>query len=369
MSNKGKAIFFLGVGEPLEAREYPLPEELEPEAILVKTKMATVCGSDMHSWRGRRPFPTPSVLGHEGVGNIIRLGDAVQRDTAGQSLAVGDRITWTIMAACGHCTFCRVHGLEQKCLDLFKYGHVVSDEPPYFLGTFGEYVYLKPGTGVFKLPAEMPDETASPLMCAAATVVGGLDKAGVNPGDTVVIQGAGMLGLYASAFAKAMGAGQVIMVDVLDKRLEVASHYGADALLNAEKMGPDELVEAVKKQTGGLGADLVIEVAGFAAVVEVGVKMLRIGGRYLMHGAVYPDDHFKLQSHDVIIKCLSLYGLHNYGSKHLGMALNLVLQTQDRYPYTELAGPRFPLTAKGVTDALLALENREAIRPIVVPGS
>jgi alcohol dehydrogenase len=365
----GRAIFFLGVGEPLEAREYPLPDELEPEAILVKTRMATVCGSDMHSWRGRRPFPTPSVLGHEGVGNVVQLGKRVARDTAGQALAVGDRVTWTIMAACGRCVFCRVYGLEQKCLDLFKYGHSVSDVPPYFVGTFGEYVYLKPGTGVFKLPGEMPDETASPLMCAAATVAGGLDRAGVNPGDTVVIQGAGMLGLYAAAFAKAQGAGQVIVVDVLDKRLEVAGRYGADHLLNAEKIEPGGLVEEVMTRTGGLGADLVIEVAGFAKVVEVGVKMLRIGGRYLLHGAVYPDDNFTLPSHDVIIKCLSLFGLHNYSSKHLGMALDLVLQTQDKVPYTELAGPRFPLTAEGVTEALLALENREGIRPIVVPGS
>ncbi len=116
----GKAIYFLGVGEPLEAREYPLPEELEPGAILVKTRMATVCGSDMHSWRGRRPFPTPSVLGHEGVGTIVRMGAGVERDTAGRALSDGDRITWTIMAACGRCVFCRIHGLPQKCLQLFK---------------------------------------------------------------------------------------------------------------------------------------------------------------------------------------------------------------------------------------------------------
>ena len=148
----------------------------------------------------------------------------------------------------------------------------------------------------------------------------------------------------------------------------MAQRFGADYLLNAEEIEPSGLVEAVQDQTGGLGADLVIEVAGFAAVVELGVQMLRIGGRYLIHGAVYPNDHFTLQSHDVIIKCLSLFGLHNYDAKHLGMAMNLVLRTQDRYPYTRLAGPRFPLTAEGVTDALLALERREGIRPIVVPG-
>ena len=315
-----------------------------------------------------RDFRSSAVLGHEGVGTVVRMGEAVGRDTAGQVLSEGDRVTWTIMAACGRCVFCRIHDLPQKCLSLFKYGHSVSDVPPYFVGTFGEYVYLKPGTGIFKLPADMTDETASPLMCAAATIAAGLDRAGVIPGETVVIQGAGMLGLYAAAFAKAMGAAQVMMVDVLDKRLDVAKRFGADHVVNVDALGQDALVEAVRECTGGLGADLLIEVAGLAAVVETGVKMLRIGGRYLIHGAVYPNDTFTLQSHDVITKCLSLYGLHNYDAKHLQTAMNLVLRTQETYPYSELAGPRFPLTADGVTDALLALEQREGIRPIVEPG-
>ncbi len=363
----GTAILFLGVGKPLAAREYPLPGELEPEAILVKTRMATVCGSDMHSWRGRRPFPTPAVLGHEGVGSIVRLGKRAIQDSTGQALAPGDRVTWTIMAACGRCVFCRDHDLPQKCLTLFKYGHSISDVPPYFVGTFGEYVYLKPGTAVFKLPDAMPDETASPLMCAAATVAGGLDRAGVNTGDTVVIQGAGMLGLYATAFAKGLGASQIIVVDVLEARLEMAKRFGADLVLNAGKVDSSELARAVREHTGGLGADLVIEVAGFAPVIEVGVKMLRVGGRYLLQGAIYPDDRFTLESHEIITRCLSFFGLHNYAPKHLGMAIDLVLRTQAQHPYQQLAGPRFPLTAEGVTEALLALEQKKAIRPIVVP--
>ena len=364
---KGNAIFFMGVGKPLEDREYPLPDELEPGAILVKTNIATVCGSDMHSWQGRRPFPTPSVLGHEGVGTVMQMGNGVERDSAGSPLKEGDRITWTIMAVCGECVFCREYGLPQKCLHLFKYGHSVSDVPPYFLGTFGQYVYLKPGTGVFKLPNDLPDETASPLMCAAATVAGGLDRIGLNPGDSVVIQGAGMLGLYAAAFATALGARQVIMIDIMDKRLEETKRFGANHILNAEKMPQEELIEAVKELTGGLGADLAIEVTGFAPVVETGVKMLRIGGRYLLQGAVYPNDSFTLQSHDVITKCLTLLGLHNYEPRHLGMALDLVYKNQQKHPFFELAGPRFPLTADGVTEAMGALHRKEGIRPIVEP--
>ena len=201
-SGTGKVVLFMGVGEPLEEAEFPLPEELEPGAVLVRTSIATVCGSDMHSWRGRRPFPTPSVLGHEGIGVIERLGRGVTADAAGSPLSEGDRITWSIMASCGSCYYCRMTDLPQKCRNLFKYGHDRSDVPPYFMGTFGEYVYLRPGTGLFKVPDDMTDEEASPLMCAAATVAGGLDRIGMCAGDTVVIQGAGMLGLYAAAFAK-----------------------------------------------------------------------------------------------------------------------------------------------------------------------
>ena len=95
--------------------------------------------------------------------------------------------------------------------------------------------------------------------------------------------------------------------------------------------------------------------------------MLRIGGKYLMQGAVYPNDSFTLDSYDVIIKCLTIKGLHNYHSKYLGRAMDLVHKSRSRYPYEKLVGPSFPLTAKGVTSALEALENRSAIRPIVKP--
>ena len=363
----GKVILFMGVDKPLEERKFPLPEELESGAILVRTTLATVCGSDMHSWQGRRPFPTPSVLGHEGIGTIVRLGPGMNRDTAGKPLAEGDRITWAIMANCGNCLFCRMKGLPQKCLNLFKYGHVKSDVPPYFTGTFGEYIHIMPGTGVFKVPEDMADEEASPLMCAAATVAGGLNWIGMQPGDNVVIQGAGMLGLYASALSKEQGAKQVIMVDILNKRLEMAKEFGADHIINAQRTSDEKLVNHIKSLTSGWGADLVIEVAGFAKVIPLGVKILRTGGRYLIQGSVYPNDSFTLDSHDVIVKCLTIAGLHNYDSMYLGVALDLVYRSRDRYPYKKLAGPKFPLTVKGVTAALESLEKRKSIRPVVIP--
>jgi putative phosphonate catabolism associated alcohol dehydrogenase len=363
----GKAVVFMGAGKPLELREFPVPDKLEAGAILVKTTLATVCGSDMHTWKGRRDFPTPSILGHEIVGRILKLGEGVDKDTLGRPISEGDCITWTIMSNCGTCYFCRMKGLPQKCLRLFKYGHVKSDQPPYFTGGFSEYVYVRNGTGIFKLPDDMLHEEAAPLMCAAATVTGGLEKIGVQFGDNIVIQGAGMLGLYAIAIAKKKGVKQVIVIDIIDKRLEMAKEFGADYTLNAKEDSHDNLVNKIKTLTEGWGADLVVEVTGNPKVIPLGVRLLRMGGRYLMHGSLYPGDTFTLDGHDIITKCLTIIGLHNYDVRHLGLALDFVYNNRNKFPFKKLVGPKFPLTVDGVTRALNALERREATRPAIVP--
>ena len=366
-SQTGKVILFMGAGKPLQEREFSLPDELQPGAILVKMSVATVCGSDMHSWRGRRAFAIPATLGHEGVGTIAQLGPGVEGDSAGKPLRLGDRMTWVMYANCGVCRLCTINALPQKCLNLFKYGHVQSDIPPYFTGTFGEYVYIRPGTAVFKVPNDLADEEASPLMCAAATVIGGFDRIDLAPGENVVIQGAGMLGLYASALAKEQGAKKVIVIDILNERLQLAREFGADEMINAQQCKNAELIDAVKDMTDGWGADVVVEVAGLAQVIPLGVKMLRLGGRYLLAGSIYPDDEFTLASHDVITKCLTITGMHNYYAKHLALALDLVGRSREQYPYKRLTGPKFPLSVAGVTAALESLEKRESIRPIVTP--
>ena len=346
-------------------REFSVPDNIEPGAVLVRTRTATVCGSDMHTFRGRRHYPTPCILGHEGIGTIDQLGSGVDTDAAGNTLAAGNRITWTIMACCGMCYFCMQKQLPQKCLKLFKYGHSRSDAWPYFTGTFAEYVYIKPGTGVFRVPRDMTDEEASPLMCAASTVAGGIERVGIQAGDTVLVQGAGMLGLYAVSMAKERGAGQVIVTDVIEDRLTLASQFGADHVFNAKTAGAAGAEEIVRDLTRGWGADVAIEVTGSPEVIESGVKMLRTGGRYLLEGSIYPGDKINLDAGDLITRCITIVGVHNYEPRHLGLALAFVNKNRNKYPFGKLVGPKFPLTADGVTSAMEALERREAIRPAI----
>ena len=165
MTLKARAAIMTSPGTDLEIRQYPLPS-VERGCILVKITCCTICGSDVHSWSGRRSAPTPIILGHEIVGQIVELGEGVTHDSGDRSLKIGDRITWTIMDNCGKCYHCREKGLMMKCRDLKKYGHDACDAPPHFLGGFAEYCYITPGTCVIKVPDNLSDEEAAQALSA-----------------------------------------------------------------------------------------------------------------------------------------------------------------------------------------------------------
>jgi putative phosphonate catabolism associated alcohol dehydrogenase len=363
----GRAIVFHGSGLPLEERQYPLPEALAPGSLLLRTRMATVCGSDVNTWLGKRPFPTPSILGHEIVGSIAALGEGVHSDTAGNAVSAGDRIVFSILSSCGVCRNCRMKRLPQKCSSLFKYGHARSDIPPHFTGGFAEYVVLRPGTCFFKVPDGIEDREAAPLMCAGATAYAGLEAIGLDPGERVCVQGFGMLGLYAAALAKSRGAGLVLGIDRNENRLRSAKRFGVDHCISTAARDEGETLEAVRDLTGGLGVDLVIEASGDPAVIPSGLKMLDNGGRYLLLGALYPGSSCSVDSHELIGKCLILRGLHNYDPRYLGLVLQFMSRERSAYPFGELVGPSWPLSAEGLGEAFAALQKGDSVRPAIVP--
>ena len=361
---KAKAAVFLGAGRPFELREFPL-SEVEPGAILVKVRMSTICGSDLHSWQGKRKVPLPIILGHEIVGEIEEIGEGVNRDVLGNRLVKGDRITWTIMANCGRCYYCRMKGLPQKCLNLFKYGHESCQHPPYLNGGLAEYIYLKPGTGIFKIPEELSDEEITPINCALATVVNGLETIEIQPEDNVVVQGAGMLGINAVVLLRERGAGKIISLDKDQQRLELAEKFGADEIINVSQKEPAEVISLIKDLTGGYGADVVIEVSGVPSVIPQGIEMLRIGGRYLLIGTVFPQANFTLDGYLITTKMITIKGVHNYETRHLGEGLGFVARTHNKYHFSELVTHRFNL--QEVDQAFAVASNRQAIRVAIVP--
>ena len=363
-----KAAVFEKVGKPIEIQEFAIPKELEPGAALCKIIFSTICGSDLHTIKGRRTEPTPLILGHEIVGEIVAISDELDTDGFGDKLQVGDRISWTIMASCGQCYYCKKN-LPQKCESLKKYGHAARNDPELkagLVGGYGEYVYILPGTTVFKVPAVLSDEVATPANCALSTVVNAVDTIGIEEGDRVVVQGAGLLGLNAIALAREAGAKEVISTDVMDSRLQMAKRFGATKIVNMKTTPFETMKKETLESTNGRGVDVVIEVSGVKGVTREAVDLLRIGGRYLIAGLVTPGSMLDIDGNQVTRKYLTIKGIHNYRPDHLGKALRFLAQHHTKYPFDELVGVTFPLNK--INEAMEVSETGKYIRVGVKPN-
>ena len=324
--------------------------------------MSTVCGSDLHTIYGRRKEPAPLILGHEILGEVVALGEGAEESASGTPLRVGDRVTWSIMASCGECFYCR-KSLPQKCESLKKYGHTCCREAPYLTGGYAEYIYLYPGTAVYHVPEKLSDEIATPANCALSTVVNALETARFAPGETVLIQGAGMLGLNLIALCKESGAAKVIVTDVAPQRLEIAASFGADTCLNVNDYQPDELIGTIRGLSGGYGVDVAIEVCGNRCAVDQALRSLRIGGRYVIAGLVTPGSNLDVDANQVTRNYLTISGIHNYHPKHLKRALEFLEAHSHEYPYAELVGARFSLDA--INEAVESAASEKHVRVAV----
>jgi threonine dehydrogenase-like Zn-dependent dehydrogenase len=341
---KGKAAVFFGPGKPFEIRELPLPE-VEPDAVLVRVSLANVCGSDLHFWRGDAPLKLPPdgwVFGHEMTGRVARLGARIKTDSLGRPLAEGDRVVYTYFYPCGRCPACL--GKEPAAC-FFKVGRPLGpSEFPHFHGAFAEYYYLKPGGAIFKVPGELADEMVAPVNCALAQVIFGLGKAGLRFGDTLVIQGAGGLGVQAAAVAKDMGASVVIVVDRIKGRLELARAFGADHTINVNEITDrKERVNLVRQLTGGAGADVVCDVVGFPEVIPEGIEMLRQGGTYLEIGTISRGAKVELEPASLVWGAKRIVGVIMYDPWVIPRALDFLARNRARWPFGRLISHRYPL--------------------------
>jgi putative phosphonate catabolism associated alcohol dehydrogenase len=333
---EAQAAVFAAAGRRMDFRAFPLPDTPEPGAVICRVRLATICGSDLHTIQGRRTEPTPLVLGHEIVGEVVALGAGVTHDYAGASLAVGDRVSWTIMAHCGDCFYC-ARGLPQKCKHLKKYGHACCDDAPGCFGGYGDHCYLWPGTAIFQVPQNVSDPWAAPANCALSTVIHAIETIGSQPGERVLIQGAGLLGLNLVALLREAGAAHVTVTDVNPARRVMAERFGADAAL-----APDDVL-ALREAAGVEGFDVAYEVCGHPGAIPQAIETLRTGGRYLVAGLVMPGSTFEVDGNVLTRKCLTLRGIHNYRPENLGAALRFLSDHGAAYPYGEVVGAVFPL--------------------------
>ena len=218
---------------PLAMRTYPLPDQVEPGAALVKTELAGICGTDVHLWKGQLPIGLPVILGHETVGTIVELGAGLETDWSGKPLKVGNRVTWNSTTSCGRCYYCAEKRQPTRCPERRAYGiGYRCDQPPHFLGGYAEYHYLRPRTHIFKIPPDLPAESVIGAGCALITAIHGVERTGIAWGDNVVVQGSGPVGIAGLAVARSAGAGRVILIGGQEHRLKIASEFGADHALD-----------------------------------------------------------------------------------------------------------------------------------------
>lgn len=353
---------------PLRLRNYPLPSKPEPGAALIATRMAGICGTDVHIWRGELPVNLPIILGHETVGVIEQLGEGLTHDWSGNPLAVGDRVTWTSTKSCGHCYYCSEVGQPTRCRSRQAYGiGYSSEDPPHFLGGYAEYHYLMPGACIFKLPETLSNEAVIGAGCALVTAIHGIERAGVGFRDTVVVQGAGPVGISALAIAHAAGARKVIVLGGPANRLKLAGKFGADRTLNIDELTRPELrIELVKQLTDGAGADVVIECTGVPRAVPEGMEMCRDGGKYLVLGHYCDAGTFPINPHVITRKQLQVSGSWSSEPRHMKRAIEFLSETADTYPFASLVTHHFPLEEANA--ALETVARWEAGKCVIVPG-
>lgn len=252
--------------------------------IKVQMKATGVCHTDVSFVNGSLPLPMPSVLGHEGSGVVVEIGEGVTR------FEVGDHVVLSFIPACGECRDCHSHrphlcntgGAHGKMLDGTARVHSGEEDinVMQFLGCMAEYAVI-PQASAVKIDKDIPLDKAALVGCAVMTGVGAvINNAKVAPGESVVVFGCGGIGLSIVQGARLSGAGQIIAVDIADNKLEMAKHFGATHTINASEVEP---VMAIHELTQG-GADFAFEAAGVPKLMEQANDSIRRGGTAVIVG-------------------------------------------------------------------------------------
>ena len=339
--NSARVQLFHGPGKPFQMGSAAWPEDLHPGEVLVQISLATICGSDLHTTEGRRSAPTPCILGHEAVGHVVKSARA--------GIGCGQRVTWTLADSCGHCAPCTRWHLPQKCEHLFKYGHAALSDGSGLNGCYASHIVLRPGTQIMTVPDALPDAIAAPANCALATIVNALETL-PDPCDSALVQGGGLLGIYACAWLRHQGVREVFCTDLSAQRLASVAEFGGTPVRHGETMPP---------------VDLVLEVTGSSAVIPDGVKALRPGGHYVWAGMVHPETALDLTGEAVLRKCLTLRGVHNYRPEHLASGLDFLAQKHRLMPFEKLTRP--PLSLDQLNEGFDLTRSRQWQRVAIKP--
>jgi S-(hydroxymethyl)glutathione dehydrogenase / alcohol dehydrogenase len=357
----------------LRAQGSPLTiERLEldapgPGEVLVEVKAAGVCHSDLHPALGDWPVPTPMVLGHEGAGVVRAVGSGVT------SVALGDPVVFCWAPPCGACPPCRSgHPVLCDRLDKTAYRHRLpsgtarlrngDERVAAFLGTacFADYAVVAEA-GAIRVPTGVPFEVLATLGCAVVTGVGAVANAAQVPsGASVVVIGAGGVGLNVVQGAALAGSERIIAVDRQAAPLSLARAFGAtDALLS-----PASLVDAVRELTAGRGADFVFDTVGSPSTVGDAVAAARKGGTIVVTGLARVDGVASLATFPFVMQEKRLIGsVYGSGQPSRDIPTLVELYQKGKLKLRELVTRTYPL--REINAALAALQRADGARGVI----
>jgi threonine dehydrogenase-like Zn-dependent dehydrogenase len=349
---------------PLELREFERPV-LAPGAVLLQTLASEVCGTDAHLWKGQLAgVPYPIIPGHVSVGRIAETNGA--HDVDGHALREGQLVTFLdVYGSCGRCWFCTVAHATTRCPSRKVYGVTLSSEDGLF-GGWADFILLKPGVHVIPLPDELDWRAFMAGGCGMPTALHAVTLAEIAFGDTVVVQGAGPVGLCAAVLAQLRGAGQVIVIGGPPIRLEAASRFGADAVLDIGSTTAGERLERIHDLTNGRGADVTIEAAGVPAAVPEGMRLTRDAGRYVVVGQYTDAGVATFNPHlDLNQKHLDVRGCWGSDVGHLYRSVRVMARYGSTFDWASLITREYGLHE--AQDALEDVAAQRVVKALIVP--
>lgn len=264
MNASMQAVVYHGKDD-IRLEERPVPTLCDPRDAIVRVALSSICASDLHIRNGAVPRARENVvLGHEFVGEVLAVGREVTK------IRVGDRVAANVETFCGTCFFCR-NGFVNNCENGgWELGCRID-------GCQAEYVRVPfADNGLYRIPDSLSFMDVLLVGDVLASGYFGAELAAIHPGDTVAVLGAGPVGLCAMMCARLFGPAQIIALDVIPSRLQLAEERGlADVVLNAAETDVEALVEQIKTFSGGRGADAVIEAAGGKATFQTAWEIAR----------------------------------------------------------------------------------------------
>ena len=333
---------------------------------MLRTMLSEVCGTDVHLWHGRLSgVPYPIIPGHVTTGVLDHVRGSLA-DVEGRPLREGDRLAFfDVHRTCGKCLACTAHRTPTRCSSRRVYGITDSATEGLF-GGWAQKVYLEPGVVVARLPEGVSFESYIGGGCGLLTAVHIIERSRIGLGDTVVVQGAGAVGMSAAALARKAGAGLVIVIGAPKSRLELSKQMGADEVIDIDATSPEERLERVLSLTGRIGADVVIEAAGSPRAFEEGLLMARNGGAYVIAGHYTNTGDSRINAHEHINrKHLDIRGCWGSEVGHFLRALRALERYHREIPWHLIGAKTYGLNS--INDALAIAESMAIPKALVDP--